>query len=128
MKKEIPKNIELSNAIATEIDSNLDYGEKIRLTPLSKNIKLGNGNSPHVHTVKAKLMEAEQWKNVANNINFHYKRNNEGEQELYEIEKTSPKKSDIELILGRLLRLEKQDDEIFKLLKEISEIIKKFKQ
>lgn len=89
----IQKNVDLVNALATHIASVMDYGQKTKLTPLSKDIILQSGKHPHIYTVKSKLEEGSIWKDVLQSVKFTWKINKKGEKELVEIEKLMPDKN-----------------------------------
>jgi len=90
--KKIQKNVDLISSIVSHIDAVMKEGEKIKITPLSKEIILQNGRSPHVHTIKNKLIEGSIWKDVLQNIKLHWKKK-KGKEDLVEIEKIIPDKN-----------------------------------
>lgn len=120
----IQKNVELVNLITSFVDSEMDTGDKIFITPLSQNINLPNGRHPHVDTVRTKLMEAEVWTSLPAKVKFGYKKG-----KLSEIEKIEPDNAGIEFkkeirqgIASILSRMDIMDVNLERLTKKVKEL------
>ncbi|MBU0958138.1 MAG: hypothetical protein KKF56_05005 [Nanoarchaeota archaeon] len=127
--EKIQKNVELVSLLSSYISS-MNVGDKVKMTPLAKSIILSNKNSPHVHTVRGKLDEAEIWQEVTENIKFSRKKN-----KLEEVEKIEPDKSEIFLkkeirngianLSNRIDLIEHNQNKIIETLNLFSENLKK---
>lgn len=82
-REKIQKNVELQSVTRSYIESEMEEGERIKMTPLAKSLGLSNGSNPHVYTVRSMLTGWDVAKPVINKINFLYNR----EGILEEIEK-----------------------------------------
>jgi hypothetical protein len=123
-KRKIPKVVELVSVLASYLDSEMEYGESMNMTPLAKEIDL-NGSSPHVDTVRNKLTEAFIFKDVLKDFNPIYE-----EGKLVRIDKIEPKEEiNMERILNILTKILSENHTDLKkdladLKKEISEVKK----
>ena len=96
-QKQLPKNVKLVIAIATYLDSELEVGEKRRMTKLSKEIILDDGSNPHKDTVTNKLTEAKVLMDVLKNFKFYFEKG-----ELIEIEKVQELNTNEEILKSLL--------------------------
>lgn len=117
----IQKNVELVSALASFFDSEMDVGDKIRMTPLAKKITFQSGKNPHVDTVRTKCTELAVLKDVVNSLKFHFK-----DGKLLEIEKVQAERFEIEQrrlmqrdILEMRSRLDSIEDKFNKLISTI---------
>jgi len=94
--KKLPKNVELVSSIASHLDSELEVGEKRRMTPLSNEIGI------HKDTLTNKLIEGFLFKDVLKNYKPTFEGNN-----LTEIEKIQQINTNEE-ILKSLLEIKRE--------------------
>ena len=117
MKKQtkIQKKAELVNNLATFFDSDMESGEKMRMTRLAESIQMSNGSHPHVSTVRTKCTEFAVIKEIINRLKFHFDKKN---GKLVEIEKLEQKSDNIEEFKKLLLPIEEKINELINLIKK----------
>lgn len=114
VKQRIRKNVELLSSLATFFDSEMDEGEKIRMTRLSKSIVLSNQSHPHVSTVRQKCTELSVIQEVLSKLKFHFENN-----ELVEIEKITSNEDSVKRGIKKALEpINKKIEDLEKIISE----------
>jgi len=108
-KLRIPKNIKLNSAIASYVDSEMDYGEGIGMTKLAKSLEI-DGSHPHKDTVTDKIDDFDIMQEALTEILII--RDKEGS--ITQIVKVKLNKIDTEQILNEIKKLK----EVIKELKK----------
>jgi hypothetical protein len=106
--KKIPKNTELVMSVASHLDSDMDYGDSINITPLAKSLEI-NGKFPHPDTIRKILNEGFQLSNVLIKFKPVYK-----DGKLIRIEKIVPTEANNERLLSISLKTQENTENIKK--------------
>jgi hypothetical protein len=108
LSKKIPKNTELVMCLASFLDSDMDFGDSINITPLAKALEI-NEKIPHVDTIRKILNEGFQLSNVLIKFKPFYK-----DGKLIRIEKIVPTEANNERLLSISMKTQETAENIKK--------------
>ena len=108
LSKKIPKNTELVMCLASFLDSDMDFGDSINITPLAKALEI-NEKIPHVDTIRKILNEGFQLSNVLIKFKPFYK-----DGKLIRIEKIVPTEANNERLLSIAVKTQETTENIKK--------------
>jgi hypothetical protein len=112
----ILKQIELVSIIASALED-LEPGQIINITPFALSIMTKSGSHPHVETVKARLAEADAWKEVAKSIKFH--KNDAGDITRIEKLEVSEDKKEIDILKKRVDLIDERTKTILEKIEDL---------
>lgn len=111
-KRAIPKNIEIISALISYLDSSMDEGEDIAITPLSEKVEVKN-NHIHVNTARDKLTEGFIMRDILTEFEPTYE-----DGILVRIKKKKKQRFDIDEISQSLIEMKKELSKINEKLKK----------